>query len=74
MEKEKKKTLTISSNFKKKIAPNFLSKKDGKKSYFLFLETKKMFLNHLKLLKKHLTRNKILKIKNSKEKNLLESL
>ena len=43
MEKEKKKTLTISSNFKKKIAPNFLSKKDGKKSYSISGDKKNIF-------------------------------
>ena len=41
--KEKKKTLTISSNFKKKIAPNFLSKKDGKKSYSISGDKKNVF-------------------------------
>ena len=32
-EKEKKKTLTISSNFKKKIDPSSLSKKENRKSF-----------------------------------------
>ena len=42
MEKEKKKTLTISSNFKKKIDPNFLPKKEGK-NHFLLTEIKNVF-------------------------------
>ena len=43
MEKEKKKTLTISSNFKKKIDPNFLSKKEGKKSFSIDGDKKNVF-------------------------------
>ncbi len=43
MEKEKKKTLTISSNFKKKIDPNFLPKKEGKKSFSIDGDKKNVF-------------------------------
>ena len=52
--KKRKKTLTISSNFKKKIDPNFLPKKE-KKNHFLLTEIKKMFSKHLKIFEKHLT-------------------
>ena len=39
-EKEKKKTLTISSNFKKKIEPSSLSKNENRKSYSITNEKK----------------------------------
>ena len=46
MEKDKKKTLTISSNLKKKIDTKSISS-DGKKSYFV--EKKKQFKREYKL-------------------------
>tara|TARA_Y100001970_G_scaffold104934_1_gene131359 strand:- start:314 stop:2506 length:2193 start_codon:yes stop_codon:yes gene_type:complete len=42
-EKEKKKTLTISSNFKKKIDPNSLSKSENRKSYSIPSDKKNSF-------------------------------
>ena len=43
MNKEKKKTLTISSSFKKKIDSGSFSKKENKKSYSLPIDKKKTF-------------------------------
>ena len=42
-EKEKKKTLTISSNFKKKIDPSSLSKKENRKSFAISNDKKNLF-------------------------------
>ena len=42
-EKDKKKTLTISSNFKKKIDSNTLLKKESKKSYSIPNDKKSLF-------------------------------
>ena len=42
-EKEKKKTLTISSNFKKKIDSNSLSNKENRKSYSIPADKKSSF-------------------------------
>ena len=43
MNKEKKKTLTISSSFKKKIDSDSFSKKENKKSYSLPIDKKNTF-------------------------------
>ena len=51
-EKEKKKTLTISSNFKKKIDSSALSKNKISKPYSTPKDKKISFKNHQKILEK----------------------
>ena len=49
-DKEKKKTLTISSNFKSKIDSTNFQKKENKKSYSINNEKKGQFKNYKKTL------------------------
>ena len=51
-EKEKKKTLTISSNFKKKLIQDLFKKNEIESHLLQSLMIKKTYLNHQKILEK----------------------
>ena len=73
MNKEKKKTLTISSSFKKKIDSGSFSKKENKKSYSLPIDKKNTFKAN-KNFRQTGTNDKVSKIKAKKARDLQENL